>query len=134
MVVDWNSFSESIEDTFYNETINIYEVSQVEDAFGAVISNALKPLITGKNCNIQNSNRDITKKEFGMDIDSKYRISLSNNINLDVKKKYICTLESKIKNIDSAIQYETVSIQPFNTYVLLFLKETSRQYEVENGN
>ena len=133
MVVDWNSFRESIEDTFYNEIINIYEVSQVEDAFGAVIGNTLKPFVAEKKCNIQNSNRDITKKEFGMDIDSKYRVSLSNDINLDAKKKYIATLESSIKNIDSSIQYEVVSIQPFNTYVLLFLKEQSDAYEVGDG-
>lgn len=132
MVVDWNSFRESIEDTFYNETIDIYEVSQIEDAFGAIINNGLKHFIT-KNCNIQNSNRDITKKEFGMDIDSKYRISLSNDIKLDDKKKYICTLKSDIKNIDSTIQFEIIANQPFNTYVLLFLKECADIYEVNDG-
>lgn len=134
MVVDWNSFRESIENTFYNETITIYEVSQSEDAFGAVISNSLVPLTTELPCNIQNSNRDITKKEFGIDIDSKYRISLSNNINLDIRKKYMATLRSNIKNIDSDIQYEVISILPFNTYVLLFLKETLNEYEVKDGN
>lgn len=133
MVVDWNSFRESIENTFYNETITIYEVSQSEDAFGAVISNSLVPLTTELPCNIQNSNRDITKKEFGIDIDSKYRISLSNNINLDIRKKYMATLKSNIKNIDSDIQYEVISILPFNTYVLLFLKETLDEYEVKDG-
>ena len=131
MVVDWNSFKESIEDTFYNEKVTIYEMSQIEDAFGAVIPNALNPLTT-KNCNIQNSNRDITKKEFGIDIDSKYRVSLLNDFNLDERKKYICKLKSDIKNINHETQYGVVSIQPFNTYVLLFLKALQEQYEVNN--
>ena len=122
MVVDWNSFRESIEDTFYNETISIYEVSQVEDGFGAVMQGALK-LVKTKNCNIQNSSRDITKKELGMEIDSKYRISMSNDFIFEEDKKYICTLHSDIKKIDSSIQFEIVSNQPFNTYVLLLLAE-----------
>ena len=131
-MVDWNSFKKSIEDTFYNETINIYEVSQIEDGFGAVISTAIKPLLT-RQCNIQNSNRDITKKEFGTDIDAKYRISLNNDINLSRDVKYAATIQSTIKNLDSNIQYDIVSIQPFNTYVLLFLKEVTSNYEVING-
>lgn len=122
VVVDWNLFRESIEDTFYNETINIYEVSQVEDRLGAVIDNELV-LAKIKNCNIQNSSRDITKKELGMEIDSRYRVSMSNDFTFEKDKKYICTLHSNIKNIDSSIQYEIVANQPFNTYVLLLLAE-----------
>lgn len=122
MVVDWNSFRESIEDTFYNETISIYEVSQVEDGFGAVLQGE-PVLIETKKCNIQNSSRDITKKELGMEIDSRYRVSMSNDFNFDKDKIYICTLNSDIKNIDSDIRYKIVSNQPFNTYVLLLLAE-----------
>lgn len=129
MVVDWSSFRDSIENTFYNETINIYEVSQIQDGLGAVVSKSITPLLT-KKCNIQNSRKDIVKKEFGMDIDAKFRISLNNDINLDEKKKYIATLESPIKNINSNIQYEVTSVQPFNTYVLLLLSEISETYEV----
>lgn len=122
MVVDWNSFRESIEDTFYNETISIYEVSQVEDGFGAVLQGE-PVLVETKKCNIQNSSRDITKKELGMEIDSRYRVSMSNDFTFDKDKIYVCTLQSDIKNIDSSIQYKIVSNQPFNTYVLLLLAE-----------
>lgn len=122
MVVDWNSFRESIEDTFYNETISIYEVSQVEDGFGAVLQGE-PVLVETKKCNIQNSSRDITKKELGMEIDSRYRVSMSNDFTFDKDKIYVCTLHSDIKNIDSSIQYKIVSNQPFNTYVLLLLAE-----------
>ena len=132
MVVDWSSFRDSIENTFYNETINIYEVSQIQDGLGAVVSKSITPLLT-KKCNIQNSKKDIVKNEFGMDIDAKFRISLNNDINLDEKKKYIATLESPIKHIHSNIQYEVTSIQPFNTYVLLLLSEISETYEVVDG-
>lgn len=129
-MVDWNSFKESIEGTFYNEHIDVYEVSQKTDAFGAVVDDALKPYISTR-CNIQNSNRDITKKEFGIEIDSKYRITLSNVFNFDKQKQYVAKIQSNIKNIDDSIFYEVVSIQPFNTYVLLFLNETDKTYEVE---
>lgn len=130
MVVDWNSFRESIENTFYNETINIYEVIDITDRLGAVITNSLKPYMLNVSCNIQNSNRDIVKKEFGMEIDAKYRISLSNDNQFNKDAKYVATLNSDIKKLDEGIQYEIKSIQPFNTYVLLFLGETDTEYTV----
>lgn len=130
MVVDWNSFRESIENTFYNETVNIYEVVDITDGLGAVITNTLKPYLLGVSCNIQNSNRDIVKKEFGMEIDAKYRISLSNDNQFNKDAKYVATLSSGIKKLDESIQYEVESIQPFNTYVLLFLGETNTNYNV----
>lgn len=128
MVVDWNSFRESIENTFYNETIDIYEVIDITDGLGAVITNSLKPSMLNVSCNIQNTNRDIVKKEFGMEIDAKYRISLSNDNQFDKDKKYVAMLKSGIKKLDENIQYEVKSIQPFNTYVLLFLGETNTEY------
>lgn len=130
MVVDWNSFRESIENTFYNETVNIYEVVDITDGLGAVITNTLKPYLLGVSCNIQNLNRDIVKKEFGMEIDAKYRISLSNDNQFNKDVKYVATLSSGIKKLDESIQYEVKSIQPFNTYVLLFLGETNKVYNL----
>ena len=122
-MVDWNSFRDSIESTFYNETIDIYESVETEDSFGAIIDDELSPYKLNVKCNIQNSNKDIVKKEFGTEIDCKYRISLSNENLFEEDKVYKAKIHSPIKNLDENILYEIAAIQPFNTYVLLLLKE-----------
>ena len=122
-MVDWDSFKDSVESTFYNETIDIYECVETEDSFGAIIDDQLSPYILNVKCNIQNSNKDVVKKEFGTEIDCKYRISLSNDNLFDEKKMYKAKIHSSIKKLDENILYEVAAIQPFNTYVLILLKE-----------
>ena len=126
-MIKFNKFNESFGKYFYNDVCEVYNVSNVEDDFGAIIGDAIS-YIKEFNCNAQNVNSDILNKDFGKIHDCDYRLSFSNVNTVELNNIIVL----KGEKFDGIKQYKIIKVLYKENSTIITVKCLNEEYVIDD--